>query len=138
LTGKADLSAYALKTISPNTTFTYAGMNWNLTSVTSSLSAGGKQADSGKRYIVVNLKLSNPTSNTYYFNANNVVRLQGGGVTNAPADSSGAYVVQAGATDQTATVTFLMPQNASPLTLIMLAQSDVTPPVSQYTTSFQI
>ncbi|MFL5694207.1 MAG: hypothetical protein ACJ795_20635, partial [Ktedonobacteraceae bacterium] len=97
-----------------------------------------KQADSGKRYIVVNLKLSNPTSNTYYFNANNVARLQGGGVTNAPTDSSGAYVVQAGAADQTSTVTFLMPQNASPLTLIMLAQSDVTPPVSQYTTSFQI
>ena len=138
LTGKAELSAYALKTISSNTTFTYAGMNWTLTSVTSSLSAGGKQADSGKRYIVVNLKLSNPTSNTYYFNANNVVRLQGGGVTNAPTDSSGADVVQAGATDQTATVTFLMPQNASPLTLIMLAQSDVTPPVSQYMTSFQI
>ncbi|MFL5693044.1 MAG: zinc ribbon domain-containing protein, partial [Ktedonobacteraceae bacterium] len=40
LTGKADLGAYALKTISPNTAFTYAGMNWTLTSVTSSLSAG--------------------------------------------------------------------------------------------------
>lgn len=138
LTGKADLSTYTLKTITPNTAFSYASMNWTLTTVTSSLSAGGKQADSGKRYIVVSLKLSNPTSNTYYFNAQNVVRLQGGGVTNAPTDTAGAYIVQAGATDQTATVTFLMPQNANSVTLIMLAQSDVTPPISQYTTSFQI
>src|SRR5258708_16337866 len=91
LTGKADLSAYTLKTITPNTAFTYASMNWTLTTVTSSLSAGGKQADSGKRYIVVSLKLSNPTSNTYYFNAQSIVRLQGGGVTNAPTDTAGGY-----------------------------------------------
>ena len=138
LTGKADLSAYTLKTITPNTAFTYASMNWTLTTVKSSLSAGGKQADSGKRYIVVSLKLSNPTSNTYYFNAQSIVRLQGGGVTNAPTDTAGAYILQGGATDQTSTVTFLMPQNGNSLTFIMLAQSDVTPSISQYTTSFQI
>src|SRR5258708_37128645 len=96
LTGKADLSAYTLKTITPNTAFTYASMNWTLTTVTSSLSAGGKQADSGKRYIVVSLKLSNPTSNTYYFNAQSIVRLQGGGVTNAPTDTAGGFIVLMG------------------------------------------
>ncbi|MFL5626024.1 MAG: zinc-ribbon domain-containing protein [Ktedonobacteraceae bacterium] len=138
LTGKADLSAYTLKTITPNTAFTYAGMNWTLTTVTSSLSAGGKQAGNGKRYIVVTLKLSNPTSDTFYFTANNIVRLQGGGVTNAPTDSTVPSVNSAGATDQSGTVTFLMPQNTNSFTLIMLAQTNVTPPVSQYTTSFQI
>ncbi len=138
LTGKADLSASTLKTISPNTAFTYAGMNWTLTTVTSSLSAGGKQAASGKRYIVATLKLSNPTSNTFYFNADNIVRLQGGGVTNAPTDSTVPSINSAGATDQSGTVTFLMPQNTNSFTLIMLAQTDVTPQVSQYTTSFQI
>lgn len=138
LTGKADLSAYTLKTIKPNTTFQYAGMNWTLTTVTSNWSAGGQQAKSGQRYVVVTLNLSNPTANYYYFSASSVTRLQGGSVTNAPKDSSGPSAVAGGATNQSETVTFLAPQNVSSLNLIMLAQPDATPAVSEYRTTFQI
>src|SRR5205807_2088261 len=66
LTGNADLSKYQAKTINPNTAFQYAGVNWTLTTVTSSFSANGKQADSGMRYIVITLKADNPTSNTFF------------------------------------------------------------------------
>jgi hypothetical protein len=138
LTGKADLSAYAMKTIKPNTTFQYAGMNWTLTTVTSSLSSGGQQAKSGQRYIVASLNLSNPSADTFYYNASGITRLQGGSVTNAPSDESGPTVIAAGATNQAETVIFLTPQNASTLTLIMLAQTDVTPAVSEYKTTFQM
>src|SRR5262249_22771141 len=107
LTGKADLSAYALKTIKPNTAFQYAGMNWTLTTVTSSWSATGKQAKSGQRYIVVSLNASNPTTNYLFFSASNQARLQGGNITNAPSDSTGSTALAAGATNQSETITFL-------------------------------
>src|SRR5258708_14005404 len=44
----ADLSKYQPKTITPNTTFQYAGLNWTFTTVTQSLSAGSKQAATGQ------------------------------------------------------------------------------------------
>jgi hypothetical protein len=138
LTGKADLSAYALKTIKPNTAFQYAGMNWTLTTVTSSWSATGKQAKSGQRYIVVSLNASNPTTNYLFFSANNQARLQGGNITNAPSDSTGSTALAAGATNQSETITFLAQQNVGSLTLIMLALPNNSPPVSEYRTSFQI
>ena len=138
LTGNADLSKYQLKTISPNTSFQYAGLNWTLTTVTSSLSANGKQADSGMRYIVVTLKVDNPTSNTFFPSATDNFRLQAGGTTNPPTNSTLPISIAAGTTNTVGTVTFQMPQNSSSFTLIMLARTDTTPSASQYTTKFQI
>ncbi len=138
LTGKADVSKYQLKTSNPNAPFQYAGLNWTLTTVTSSWSANGKQADSSMRYIVVTLKVDNPTANLYYPFANDYIRLQGGGVTNAPASNTFDSSIAAGATGKVATVTFLMPQSASSFTLSMLARTDITPSASQVTKDFQI
>ena len=138
LTGNASLSKYQLKTISPNTSVQYAGLNWTLTTVTSSLSANGKQADSGMRYIVVTLKIDNPTSNTFFPSATDKFRLQAGGTTNPPTNSTLPISIAAGTTNTVGTVTFQMPQNSSSFTLIMLARTDTTPSASQYTTNFQI
>ena len=138
LTGKADLSKYQLKTSSPNAPFQYAGLNWTLTTVTSSWSANGKQADSSMRYIVVTLKVDNPTANAYYPFVNDYIRLQGGGVTNAPANNTFDASIATGATGKVETVTFLMPQSASSFTLSMLARTDITPPASQVTKDFQV
>ena len=138
LTGNADLSKYQLKTISPNTSFQYAGLKWTLTTVTSSFSADGKQADSGMRYIVVTLKVNNPTSNTYYYSINDYGRLQSGNITNPPTNTTLDSSIAAGTTGAAGTITFLMPQNGGSFTLMMLARTDTTPPASQYTTIFQI
>jgi zinc-ribbon domain len=138
LTGQADLSKYQPKTISPNTPFKYAGLNWTITTVTSSLSAAGKQADKGMRFIVVGLKVDNPTQDIYYLFPNDYVRLQTGTTTTPPTGTTFDSSFAAGTTGTTGTITFLMTQSSSPFTLNMLARTDITPAASQVTTGFQI
>ncbi len=137
LTGNADLSQYKAKTITPNSAFLYGGVNWTLTSVTSSLSANGKQADTGMRYIVLALKADNNSSNTFYPNTD-YMRLKSGGITNASTNNTLPFPINAGVTGATGTITFEMPQNNSSFTFIMLAQSNASPPIAQVTTDFQI
>ncbi|MDQ6643665.1 MAG: hypothetical protein M3Y76_04380, partial [Chloroflexota bacterium] len=138
LTGSADVSKYQPKTITPNSAFTYAGLNWTVTSVTSSLSANGKQADSGMRYIVVTLKANNPTKSDYYIFASDNIRLQTGTTTSPPTDNTLSSAIPAGTSGATGTVTFLMSQSASSFTLVMLPRTDVTPAATQATSNFQI
>lgn len=140
LTGNADLSKYQVKTINPNTAFQYAGLKWTLTTVTSSLSADGKQADSGMRYIVVTLKADNPTADTFYPSTSDNIRLQAGSTTGPPTSETAPFdgSIAAGTTNATGTITFQLPQSGSAFTLVMLARTDTTPPATQYTTNFQI
>jgi hypothetical protein len=138
LTGSADVSKYQLKTITPNSTFTYAGLNWTLATVTSSWSANGKQADSGMRYIVVTLKANNPTQSTFYMFPNDYVRLKSDTTTSSPTDNTFSSSIAAGTTNSTGTITFLMSQSTSSFTLLMLPRTDTTPPATQVTTNFQI
>jgi hypothetical protein len=138
LTSSPDVSKYQLKTITPNSAFNYAGLNWTLTSVTSGWSADGKQAATGMRYIVVSLKANNSTNSDFYLFPSDYVRLQAGTTTSPPtANTLGADIV-AGTTGTTGTITFLMPDSATSFTLIMLARSNTTPAVTQVTTNFQI
>ena len=138
LTGSGDVSKYQLKTITPNSTFTYAGLSWTLTTVTSSWSANGKQADSGMRYVVVTLKANNPTQSDFYAFANDYIRLKSDTTTSSPTNNTFTSSIAAGTTGSTGTVTFLMSQSASSFTLVMLPRTDTTPPATQVTTNFQI
>lgn len=138
LTGNADLSKYQAKTVNPNTAFQYAGVNWKLTTVTSSFSANGKQADSGMRYIVITMKADNPTSNTFYPDMSTYARLKSGDIINSPTGSTFPVSIDAGTTGTTGTVTFLMPQNNNTFTLMMLARTSANPPAPQVTKDFQI
>lgn len=140
LTASPDVSKYQDKTITPNSAFQYVGLNWTLTSVTSSLSANGKQATTGNRYITLAFKVDNPSANTVYISPNNYLRLKAGSVVNPPdsySDSMGNGLAP-GTTGTTGTVTFLMPQNSSSFTLTLLPRTDVTPPATQVTQTFQI
>jgi zinc-ribbon domain len=137
LTANADVSKYQDKTISPNSTFQYAGLTWTLTTVTSSLSADGKQATTGNRYITVALKVNNPTSNDYYPFFDSNMRLSAGSSVVPPTSSTFSRIT-AGTTDTTGTETFLVPQNSSSFILTLLARTDITPPVTQATQTFQI
>src|SRR5438034_3455 len=110
LTASPDVSKYQLKTIRPNSAFTYAGLNWTLTTVTSSLSAYGKQATTGMRYITVSLKANNPTQNSFYVFPNDYARLQAGTTTPPPSVNTFSSSIAAGTTGSTARITFLMPQ----------------------------
>src|SRR5579863_5124578 len=116
LTGTANLSQYQDKTITPNTLIKYAGVNWTLTSVLSSLSANGKQASTGMRFIVVTLKIDNTSQNTYFPDQNNF-RLQGGGLTTASVSNTLPPPISAGVTGQVGKITFQVTQTSGSFTL---------------------
>ncbi|MEO8970431.1 MAG: hypothetical protein ABI406_02390, partial [Ktedonobacteraceae bacterium] len=138
LTANADVSKYQDKTVSPNSSFQYAGLHWILTTATSSLSSVGKQATTGMRYVTVTFKVDNPTSSDYYPSFDSYIRLTEGSSVNPPTSTtfSGSFV--AGTTGKTGTVTFLAPQTGGSFTLTMLPRTDITPPATQVTQTFQL
>ena len=138
LTGNANLSQYQTKTITPNTTIQYEGLTWKLTQVTSSLSYKAAQAKTGMRYITLAFTLDNSSSNTVFTSSNTYARLQQGSTTNSETDDTLPVDLASGTTGATGTITFEMSQTGNAFTLIMLAQPNTSPPVSQQTTAFQI
>jgi hypothetical protein len=138
LSAGADLSKYQPKTVTPNTTFQYSGVNWTITSATKSLSASGNQATTGNVYITVTLKANNPSPNEFIGYVGSFIRLKSGDTTTSPtSDSTFPTSVPASSSGTTGTVVFLMPQGSTAFTLIMLMQSG-NPPINQVTANFQI
>ncbi|HLJ34452.1 MAG TPA: zinc-ribbon domain-containing protein [Ktedonobacteraceae bacterium] len=137
LTGNANVSKYQDRTITPNSSFQYAGLNWTLTSATSSLSADGKQATTSMRYVTLTFKVDNPTSSGFYTAPSDNMRLQEGSSVN-PSTNWVFNTIPPGTTGNNVTATFLVPQNGSSLTLIMLAQPNTNPPVTQVTQTIQL
>jgi hypothetical protein len=122
LTGNANLSAYQNKTANLNKLISYQGLNYTLQSATESLSIPTKQATPGMRYVVLAFKVDNPTANDKGVGGtSDYMRLQAGGVTSSPVNSTLPGVVNANTSGATGTVTFLMPQNNNSFTLIFLA-----------------
>ncbi len=138
LSPNANLSQYQPKTVSPNVKFQYAGLNWTVTTATASLSDNATQATKGMRYVVVTLSVDNPTSSDFNAYWGDYIRLKSGSVTNSPStDTNFPTSFPAGSAGTTGSVIFLMPQDSTSFTLIMLAQSS-SPPISQATANFQI
>lgn len=121
LTGKADLSAFQAKTINPNKPISYAGLNWTLKTATSALSAGGQQASTGMRYVVLTFTVDNPTSSNVIIGfTNEYMRLKAGGTTNPALSTTLPLGIDAQTNGISGTVTFLMPESAHALTLVLL------------------
>ncbi len=132
----ADLSKYQPKTITPNTAFQYAGLHFTITTVAESLSADTQQAATGQNFIVVTMKVVNPTSSEFFDPASNYMRLKSGDTTSPPTANGDSTFPRDFASQSTGTgyVVFPMPQGSSSFTLTMLAQSSA--PVA--TVTFQI
>jgi len=122
LTGHTDLSQYQPRQVSPNTRVAYGPMFWTLTTASIQLSDDGKQADKGMRFIVVTLKIENPSTQDLHTYPPDYVRLQAGGGTIAP-EGNTAIPLQfaAGTTNTTGSAAFLVPENETSFTLILLA-----------------
>jgi hypothetical protein len=131
----ADLSQYQDKTITPNTPVSYGGLNWTLQSVTLSLSgAKGAQAAEGMRYVIISLRVDNPTSHDVVIGfPEDYMRLKSTDATSAPIVDTMTLPGHAPAntTNITGTVFFLMPQNDTAFTLEWLvSKNPVYDPVS--------
>ncbi|GAC1374288.1 MAG: hypothetical protein NVSMB44_42520 [Ktedonobacteraceae bacterium] len=121
LTSNPNLTKYQPKSITPNSKLHY-GVDWTITTVTSSLNADGEQADAGKRYIIVTLKVDNATENAFYPSISDNFRLKSNTVTQAPKSTTlpGNFAPHSSGT--TGTITFSMPENDTDLQLQFLAQ----------------
>ena len=139
LAPNADLSKYQPKTVHPNVKAQYAGLTWTVTTAIASLSENAKQASAGMRFVEVTLSVDNPTSNDFNAYWGDYLRLQSGSVTNPPStDTNFPLGFKAGSAGTTGSLIFLMPQDSTSFTLILLAQPNTSPPISQATAGFQI
>ena len=140
LSSGANLSAYQLKTASPNTSIQYAGLAWTVTSVTLAWNYYGHQADKGMRYVIVQFRIDNPTSNQFTSGfPEEYMRLKSGGATSAPAGNSTLPItVPANSSGATGVVAFQVPEGVTAYTLILLGKPNISPPISQSTTNFQV
>ena len=136
LASNADLSKYQPRTVTPNSTFQYSGVNWTLVSATESLSANGQQASTGMIYVTVTLKAVNSSANNFSGYPGDYMRLQSGGSKSPPSDFTFPTSV-ASQSNGAGTVTFAIPQGGNSFTLLMLAQQS-SPPVNAASVTFQI
>jgi len=135
LTGQANLSQYQAKQVSPNGRVQYGGMFWTLTTATAKLSDGGAQADKGKHFIVLALKIDNPSSQGSNAYPPDYIRLQFGGTTISETNDT-IPTTTAGTSNLTGLVAFLVPQENTSFTLLLLP-SDLNGATSQATIPFQ-
>lgn len=125
LTGHADMSKYAPKTTNLNGQLQYLGLNWTLVSATSQLSIDGRQASKGMRYVTITLKIDNTLSQVVIAgSAYDYIHVKAGNSTFAPVNTTLPVSIEAGVNGQMGTVTFLVPQNATTLTLSLASQSN--------------
>ena len=125
LTPGANLSRYAPVTSNiTKATFQYLNLNYALVSATSQLSIDGKQASKGMHYVTLTLKVDNTLSQTAIpGSAFAYMRLRAGSTIATPVGTTLPVSFDAGVNGKTGTVTFLVPQNTTTYTLILLAQS---------------
>jgi hypothetical protein len=115
----------------------YLGLDWMLVSATSQLSIDGQQASSGMHYVIVTLKVNNTLSQTAISGSPfDYIRLKAGNTVVAPKDATLPVSFDAGATGKSGTVTFLVPQDSTALTLILGSQEQNG--FNQDTANFQI
>jgi hypothetical protein len=124
LTSNADLSKYQAKTVTPNSTFQYAEMNWTLVSATESLSANGQQASTGMVFVTVTLKAVNTSTNNFSGYPGDYMRLQSGDSKSPPSNFTFPTSVASQSTG-TGLASFSVLQGGTSFTLLMLAQSSI-------------
>jgi hypothetical protein len=135
LVQNTDLSKYQDKSVTPGGTSNYAGIKWTLTKAVRSWSSDDKQVTSGNRYVTVTLSVDNPSTNTVYFDPSSVLRLQTGS-TKVPPESGYTLPTSyaSGTSNQSGTVTFIIPEGSTSYSLIFQAQDTST----QSSINFQI
>ena len=123
LAGPSNLSQYQTKTSTQKATTSYFGLNWTLTNTVAGLSIPGQQATSGMEYLTLTLKVDNPLSQLAITGSPfDYLRVKAGTQTATPISTTLPVSFATGETGKTGTATFLIPQNNSTCSLILLSQ----------------
>jgi hypothetical protein len=122
LVAGSNLTKYQDVTVKPNTVTNYGGLKWTLTAATLSWSGYDKQAENGKRYVLINLSIDNPGTAAKSAYWGDYLRLKAGSTVSAPdVDSTIPTGFAASSTGATGTALFLVPQESKTFTVIFLA-----------------
>lgn len=125
LVKNTNVGKYQPKTTNLNGQMLYFGLNWTLTSATSSWSIQGQQAAKGMRYVTLILKVDNTlsqiaiTGSPYEY-----MRLQYGNKYAQPVQTTVPVAFRVGAVGVTGTVSFQVPQQATSFTLVLMSQNE--------------
>ena len=119
LTGHADLSRYQPKQSTPNLRVAFGSMFWTLKMVTLKLSDSATQVEKGKHFLVLTFSLDNPGTEGYSAFPPDFMRLQYGGTTIA-LEQAVIGNAAAGTTNVPGLVSFLVPQETTTATFILL------------------
>jgi len=137
LAGQANVSQYQPKSTPQHGTMVYFGLDWTLTGSTTSLSIPGQQAAKGMEYLTLSLKIDNTLSQEAISGSPfDYMRVKAGGKTVAPVSTTVPVSFAVGEMGKVGTATFLIPQNSTTCTLILLSQDPGGS--GQATTDFQI
>lgn len=137
LVAHVDLGVYAPKTTPINGQLQYLGLRWTIVNATTQLSIAGQQAPSGMRYVILQVAIDNTLSQVAIAGSPfDYMRLKTANTMQTPVDTTLPVSFDAGTNGKTGTVTFLVPQNVSALTFVLLSQKQSG--FAQATTDFQL
>ncbi len=127
LTGQANLSQYQNKSTPQKGTLNYFGLDWTLTNATTSLSLPNQQASQGKEFLTLEFSIDNALSQEAISgSAFDYMRVKVGGQTSAPVSTTIPVSFAAGDTGKKGSAIFLIPQNSTSCTLVLLSQDPGT------------
>jgi len=137
LTGHADVSMYATKTVKLTKELLYFNMSWTLVNASSQLSFNGQQASKGMRYVTITFNISNPLMETVIPGSPYVyMHLKAGNNETNPVSADVPVSFEAGESNKVGVATFQVPQEGSNLTLTLGAESstgfDATTAIFQF------
>lgn len=137
LTGHADLSQYQPRQSAPNLRVPFGSMFWTLKTVTLKLSDSGTQVDKGKRFLVLTFSLDNPGTDSDSSYPPDYIRLQYGATT-IVLEQAAVGNAAAGTSNIPGIVSFLVPQDITSATFILLPGHLTPGATTQATIPFQI
>ncbi len=123
LAGQADLSKYQPQSRSQHGSMVYFGLNWTLTSSTTSLSIPNQQAPNSMEYLTLAMTINNTlTQQAITGSPFNYARIKIGGKTFNPISTTLPVSFASGVMGKVGMVTFLIPQNSTSCTFLLLSQ----------------
>jgi zinc-ribbon domain len=137
LTGHADLSQYQPKQSTPNLRVQFGSVYWTLKMVTFKLSDSGTQVDKGMRFLVLTFSLDNSSTDADNSYPPDYIRLQYSGTT-IQLEQAVIGSAAADTTNVPGLVSFLVPQDTTTATFILLPGHLTPGATTQATIPFQI
>jgi len=136
LTSNPDVTKYQPKTITPGTSTMYAGTKWTLVSATAQLSGDNQQAPKGQMFVILSVKIDNNSAQSFSASPD-YLRLQTGDTKTVPESNTIPTSFEAGQTNQTGNILFLVPQGSTNFSLLLLPNAS-TGATQQSSIAFQI